>query len=196
LGRPRTKAPEVRRDELMNAAERLFLERGVAATSVDHIVSATGIAKGTFYLYFTSKESLLAAVQERFVTMFCEAAERAMDQHRAGQWRPRLRAFVKAAVDGYLDHVALHDVLFHEYRPQDRRQMSDNAAVDQLAGLLAAGAEAKAWVAEDPQLTAIMLFHSLHGAVDAALVKGGPVDRPRLVRTLTRFFERALSENQ
>jgi hypothetical protein len=38
--RPRTKPPEERRDELMNAAQRLFLEHGVGPTTIEQITSA------------------------------------------------------------------------------------------------------------------------------------------------------------
>ena len=37
--RPRTKPPEVRREEIMDAAERLFLAQGVASTTIDHIAA-------------------------------------------------------------------------------------------------------------------------------------------------------------
>ena len=53
--RPRTKAPEERRDELMNAAQRLFLEQGVATTTIEQITMGADVAKGTFYLHFSSK---------------------------------------------------------------------------------------------------------------------------------------------
>src|SRR5262245_5671851 len=47
------------RATIREAANRLFLERGVDATTVDAICSAAGISKGTFYLYFHRKEDLL-----------------------------------------------------------------------------------------------------------------------------------------
>ena len=64
--RPRTKPPQQRRDEIMDAAQRLFLKQGVAATTIDHVAAAAEIAKGTVYLHFTSKQTLLAALGERF----------------------------------------------------------------------------------------------------------------------------------
>ncbi len=66
-GRPRTKPAELRREELLDAAQRLFLDKGIGATSIDDIASAAEVAKGTFYLYFSSKEVLLHELQERFV---------------------------------------------------------------------------------------------------------------------------------
>ena len=63
----RTKPPEVRLEELMGAAEALFLEKGVDATTISEITEAAGVAKGTFYVYFPSKQEMLAALAERYV---------------------------------------------------------------------------------------------------------------------------------
>ena len=46
---------EQKKQSLLDAAYRLFLEKGVAKTSVDEIVRGANVAKGTFYLYFKDK---------------------------------------------------------------------------------------------------------------------------------------------
>jgi AcrR family transcriptional regulator len=190
--RPRTKPKEVRREELMDAAERLFLNKGVAATSVDEIVAAADVAKGTFYIHFESKEQLLFALQRRFIAGFCRDFELAMNRHRAHDWKGRLRAWVEAGVDGYVDGTALHDVVFHEFRPEDPREKHDNPIVDQLATFLRQGTRAGAWSVETPHRTAVMLFHALHGALDDALAGANEVNRKRLSRTIETFFQRAI----
>lgn len=63
----RTKPAEIRRSELMSAAETIFLEKGFVATSVDEIVRKADVAKGTFYLHFRSKDDILVALRERFI---------------------------------------------------------------------------------------------------------------------------------
>jgi AcrR family transcriptional regulator len=185
--RSRTKPPEVRRNELMDAAERLFLEKGVMATSVDEIVAAANVAKGTFYVYFPSKEHLLAALQQRFASSFADLIEAAMDKRRANDWRGRLRAWATAGVNGYLDRVALHDVVFHEIHVDDRRLRHENIVVKRLASFLEAGARAGAWSVAEPHRMAVMLFSALHGAVDDALADGPSVDRESLVRSIDGF---------
>ena len=65
---PRVKVDRAaRRGELAAVAARVFGERGVVGTTVSDIVKAAGIAQGTFYLYFESKDDVLLAVAERFV---------------------------------------------------------------------------------------------------------------------------------
>ena len=190
--RPRTKPPEVRREELLDAAERLFVKRGVASTSVDEIVAAADVAKGTFYLHFQSKDQLLVALQQRFVADFCNHLQAAMNRRRPGDWKGRSRAWIEAGISGYLDRVPLHDVVFHEFRPDDRRAKHDNPVVDELAEFLRLGTQAGAWSVEDPHLTAIMLFHALHGVVDDAIAAKLEVNRKRLAGKLEAFFRRVV----
>lgn len=192
-GRPRTKPAELRREELLDAAQQLFLDKGIGATSIDDIASAAQVAKGTFYLYFPSKEALLHALQERFVAGFVERLDIAMDRCGPDRWRLKLQAWVKTIIEGYLDNVRLHDVIFHEVQPYDRHAMSNNPAIDQLTRLLGDGAKAGAWLAEEPRATAIMFFHALHGGVDAAIADNKKVHRARLIRSIITFIERALS---
>ncbi|WP_438445816.1 TetR/AcrR family transcriptional regulator [Gorillibacterium sp. sgz5001074] len=59
------KQAEERRSELMDAAERLFVRDGYEHVPVSGILQEVGIAKGTFYHHFASKEELLHAVLER-----------------------------------------------------------------------------------------------------------------------------------
>ena len=174
--RRRTKAPETRALALMDAAERLFIAKGIAATGIDDIAAGAQVAKGTFYLYFPSKEALLGALQQRFVDSFCTRLQEAMDRHRADNHRARLRAWVATGLETYLDNVALHDVVFHEYRPEDRRMRNDNAVITQLVGLLQRGDAAGVWDVEDATLTAVILFNALHGVADDAVAMGPAAD--------------------
>ena len=62
-----TKEYGERRSEILAAAEKLFFERGYEETSVESIIEAITISKGTFYYYFKSKEDLLESVVEDLI---------------------------------------------------------------------------------------------------------------------------------
>jgi AcrR family transcriptional regulator len=192
IAKPRTKPSEVRRQELMDAAQRLFLEQGIAATSIDEIVAAAEVAKGTFYLHFESKERLLFALQERWIARICRSLEDALAKRQPEDWEGRLRAWIAAGVHGYLDEVEVHDLVFHDFRPDDRCAISTNPALGPLTDLLAQGARAGAWSVDDPRLTAVMLFNAMHGAADEVLASGSKIDRKALIRALETFFLRAV----
>ncbi len=60
---PRIVKPhEERKQQLMTLAGELFLKRGFGNTAVSDIVERAGVAQGTFYYYFESKESVLEAI--------------------------------------------------------------------------------------------------------------------------------------
>jgi AcrR family transcriptional regulator len=82
------KAPEVRRAELLALAEKLFKTQGYSKTSVDDIVRHAGVAKGTFYHYFKSKDDILKALTQQLV------AEMAADCRQIAE-DPRLNAAEK-----------------------------------------------------------------------------------------------------
>lgn len=60
---------ETRRAELARIALRLWAERGFGSTSVAAVAEAAGISKGTFYLYFASKQALLEDVLQRYTLL-------------------------------------------------------------------------------------------------------------------------------
>lgn len=61
----RVKSSESRKDELLEAATNLFLQQGYHDTSVNSIVKAIGVSKGTFYYYFDSKEDVLDGLVDK-----------------------------------------------------------------------------------------------------------------------------------
>jgi len=77
------KEHEQRKNEILDTSGALFYRYGYDNTSVATIIDAVGIAKGTFYHYFKSKEDLLdQLVSRRFRQMVPELEEIAADQNR------------------------------------------------------------------------------------------------------------------
>jgi len=178
--------------ELMNAAQRLFLERGVASTTIEQITSAADVAKGTFYLYFSSKEDILAALGERYGQERLALVKTKIAQVPPEDWKGKLQAWARACVFGYLDSIRLHDILFYGSRPPTREGLVDNVEIDHLRELLQGGVDASAWKIDDPRFTAVFLFSGLHGIVDDAHTKEKRINRERLVQRLEKLCFRAV----
>jgi AcrR family transcriptional regulator len=73
---PRQRRKEARPQELLDAALELFAEKGFAATRSEEVAARAGVAKGTLYLYYPSKEELLKAIiSQRLQTEIAAGAE-------------------------------------------------------------------------------------------------------------------------
>ena len=190
--RPRTKPPQERRDELIHAAYRLFLEQGVAPTTIEQITSRADVAKGTFYLYFSSKEDVLEALRERFEQEILAKIQTAVAATAAEDWPGKLTAWTQAGVTGYFDLKPLHDVVYVESHPSGIGGLFNNRVIDHLLELLQAGSTAGAWTVDDPRVTAVFLFNGVHSATDAACASEKRVNRSRLTERLERLCLRAV----
>lgn len=62
MARPVKKTPEQWKQEILNAAQKLFLSKGYEAASVSDIMELAGGAKGMFYRFFQSKEEVMYAL--------------------------------------------------------------------------------------------------------------------------------------
>jgi AcrR family transcriptional regulator len=74
-----TKDPKERKNELMDAAEQLFVEKGYEHTSASDIIRMVGVAQGTFYYYFESKDDILNAVIDRYTMRYVEFVRTIVD---------------------------------------------------------------------------------------------------------------------
>ncbi len=59
-------AKEGRRTQILNAAVRCFARRGYYATTIEDLVTETGLSRGALYLYYPSKEAIYLAISERW----------------------------------------------------------------------------------------------------------------------------------
>ena len=68
MGTPMTEQPHGedakarRREQILRVATAVFADKGYHKASISHIIEHAGIARGTFYLYFSSKHSVLEAI--------------------------------------------------------------------------------------------------------------------------------------
>jgi TetR/AcrR family transcriptional regulator, transcriptional repressor for nem operon len=185
----RTKPAEQRRADLLAASEALFLDKGVAATSLDEITSRAGVSKGLFYLYFRSKDDLLAALQDQFSARLAGRIRAAADL--AGDWPAKLDACVQAIFDSYQENHDLHEVLFqHGGHVSASHRQTHGLAVDAIGDLLAEGKAAGAFDVADPEATAVLCWASTHGFYPGFHSEPAPADS-RLIRAARELFRRA-----
>jgi TetR/AcrR family transcriptional regulator, fatty acid metabolism regulator protein len=101
---PRQSLRERQRKErenlILQAAEEVLSEKGYHETSMDEIAARVGIAKGTVYLHFPSKEDLIFALFERELETFLRLVDEAVA--RDGSARTRLEAILHGLYKGLI----------------------------------------------------------------------------------------------
>lgn len=168
----------VKRDRILDAAETIFAAHGFFAARVSQIAQEAGVADGTIYLYFKSKDDLLISLFESRM----ERVNSTLATAIAGKApREQLREFVR----GYLTLVnaepAAAEVLTIELRQSskfmneyDNPRFADFLRV--LAGIVSAGQQQSDFAAEIPApIVARMIFGMLDELVTSWVLS---LDKP------------------
>ena len=114
---PRVVNREARRAELVSAAATVFAQRGVANTAVGDIVKEAGVAQGTFYLYFDSKDDAVLAVVERMADAIVEDTATRIEAASSAVDKLLALPGVLSMVDSEPEAAALVDRM---HRPESR----------------------------------------------------------------------------
>jgi len=119
---------EWRRHEVLEAARRIFAHLGYAAANVDEIAREAGIAKGTIYLYFKSKEEIFAAALEH--DLECLTAKTVEGMSAVETFSERLTVFLNMRV-AYLRHSQdFLRVYFEEFGSRSSRSPQIAEVID------------------------------------------------------------------
>lgn len=197
--RPRRQspAPERRRGDLLDAAARLFAAEGVEATSVAAIAEAAGVAKGSFYRYFASREELIAALKARFIDEVLAEVTGFADRVGVDDWWRLADEFVERMARALLDRRDLIRI-FAAQPSTDEAADYFTECEERIDAFVAAGIEAGvaagAFRVADPLATATLLQHALSSTVEHQVVHRGHIDVERVVAAAQRLTRAALRD--
>ncbi|HEX2092637.1 MAG TPA: TetR/AcrR family transcriptional regulator [Longimicrobiaceae bacterium] len=115
---PATSQREARRREILDSAVREFADHGFFAARISDIAAGAGVAEGTIYLYFPSKDDLLLTAFRERVNEFCDSVR---DVLRAEAPFPeRLASFIRMQFESIEAQPALATVLLLESRQSSK----------------------------------------------------------------------------
>lgn len=187
--------PVDKRTKLLDAAEEVLVEQGLIGATIDQITTRAGVAKGTFYLYFRSKDEVVGALQQRHWDALMQAAIDAAA--RLGDdtgWWDTVDSFIEAVVDFDLEHRAWHQLIAQGWSapnggitPQNEQQM-----IDLFEGQVEDAVERGLVSVDDPQMTATLMYRAIQGTTHQLCQGEAPVDRDRLVAAIKWFVRRVL----
>lgn len=120
-----------RLNEILDAGEVLFSQKGYEKTAVNDILDYVGIGKGTFYHYFKSKEEVMDSVIMRVVEQYAKVAREIADN-------PNLDAHQKFAniILGQADSTENKEQMIEELHQVENARMHQKSIVETIAVLV------------------------------------------------------------
>ncbi len=108
------RARELRRAAVLAAARREFAEHGYHSTSIDDIIAAADIARGTFYLYFESKRAIFDELLDELFTTLQGQVRRIETGPGAAPPVEQMDATVDRVLDTLLENREMAKILLRE----------------------------------------------------------------------------------
>ena len=196
VSKVRERRPEQRRQDLLDAAVRVFTEKGFRDTTIAEICAAAGVAKGTFYLYFDSREHLLAALRELLVDQTLERA--AFYYERVG------KEDIWGLVDGMTESMIellyeqkdiIQAVTAEGMTPETAEVFAEcDRKINKLvADGIRLGIEQGAFHVDNPDATAALLNHATEGAVVEAILYDSGLTKEELIAAAKEMARKVLA---
>jgi len=110
---PRTQPGEDRKQSILDAAERLFANKGFSAAGIDEIAREAGIPKSLIYYYFSGKDGILEELFQRFSDQTLEI-KRELTAALLGDPKRNLSALMATALDFTREHGDIMRIMMME----------------------------------------------------------------------------------
>ena len=164
-----------RQQEILEAAREVFFEKGIHRATVDDVAAHAEVSKGTVYLYFQSKESILAHLLLEGLSILLSELETAYAANEPLSPEKRLRQLAEA----YWQFAQTHPNYYRLLLAVDRGRFRENVSaeiyqevlaestrgLELAAGAIRRGTEEGVFSADDPWLAAGVLWGALNGAL-------------------------------
>jgi TetR/AcrR family transcriptional regulator, mexJK operon transcriptional repressor len=204
---PLTPRARAKRDQIRTHAQRLFLARGFAGTSTDAIAAAAGVSKQTLYVYYPSKEELLADVLRHLIHEDPRHRLLAPDRARgatADEVRQALAILARNLIDSLMqpDYLALMRVVIAETPRLPHlgslfRTTVPEGVLGQIRAILEEGQAHGVIAPIDADAASRMLAGALltYAILDGLLVGDGPprVPPPERVEAVVDLFMKLIT---
>jgi AcrR family transcriptional regulator len=126
---------DFRRNEIIAAALKVFGTKGFDAARAEDIAAEAGIAKGTIYLYFESKEDIYAAALQHAMAQLDERLTERL--HEAQDLRARVTAYVSSRLEFWLEQKSLYRLVLTVGREPQHRKQTNAVLKESTRGLMA-----------------------------------------------------------
>ncbi|HID38817.1 MAG TPA: TetR/AcrR family transcriptional regulator [Calditrichaeota bacterium] len=181
----RQREKERRRNEIIDAAEKVFSSKGFDRATMDDVAEQAELSKGTLYLYFKNKEELYLAVNERGFRILQKMFREAAAQARTGL--EKVYAIGQAYFRFHIQYEDYYNAMVYyeshqiDYSDDDSCAMAcdrqGEKALEVLVEAIRAGIEDKSIRPDvEPFKMAIVLWGQSTGIIQISLLKGAHIE--------------------
>ncbi|RZS94007.1 TetR/AcrR family transcriptional regulator [Cuneatibacter caecimuris] len=192
----------MKRNALLNAAYELFTGKGVNKTSVSDIVERSGIAKGTFYLYFLDKYDLRNKLIAHKASELLLMAEEAMTQREITDLEERILFLAEYIVDylaenktllGFLSKNLSWGIFKHNVIGKGE---AEQKAEGDLYRFVTSIFEKSPRKYENPEMMLFMIIELVSSTIYSVILYQEPVDLPAFKPYLLRSIRQIIRDQE
>ncbi len=195
------KPPDQRRRDILDAATTLFHERGFDATTVQTIATSAGVAAGTVYLHFASKEAVLAGLYEDYeaglLQRFAQIASDVVEEEVATATTLSNPEIVGRLVDGIVEYALerrdISEVIAGRVPAAADLAVLTRGLDEVLAAVIREGVRLGHVHASDPDTAARLLNLAAVGSICSAIATDDDDTLTRTVRGVKELYVKTLA---
>jgi len=194
----REREKEQRRNDIIDAAERIFFSKGHENATMDDVAEEAELSKGTLYLYFKNKEELYLAIHLRGNKILHELFVKAVESEKTGL--EKTKAIGRAYVDffnkypDYFNAMIYYESHMIDFKDQDSVAalclLEGKATLETLIDAIVTGIKDGSIRSDiDPIKTAISLWGQTTGIVQIATLKEEIVLSPHFAMSANEVID-------
>ncbi|MBT2450011.1 TetR/AcrR family transcriptional regulator [Streptomyces sp. ISL-43] len=189
-----TRSTPDRRAEILEASLSIFDAIGFGEATVADITRTAGIAKGTFYLYFDSKDHVLGALWEQSVDSLITRAEAVLDDGE--QWWRTLDRLLTEVIEHALENAGLRRIVYRSANARALRicRESDERVISLLTAFVTRGSLAGAFQSAGPHWACRMLYRAADAFLHDLISARSPIDARLVTRSVLEAAHRTLGD--
>ncbi|MGN7893495.1 TetR/AcrR family transcriptional regulator [Bacillus sp. 22475] len=190
---------EERRKEILETAERLFLTKGYTKTTVNDILKEIGIAKGTLYHYFKSKEEVMDEIIMRIIKEDVTKAKRIVSNPDI----PVLDKLFKILMEQSPKSGDVKEKMIEQFHQPNNAEMHQKSLVQSIIHLspvltevLEQGIEEGIFSTSYPQETIELLISSAQVIFDDGLFQWKPEEMINRAKAYIKMMEASVGAKE
>lgn len=188
------KEHDERKNEIIDTASRIFAQKGYEKSSVNDILNTIGIAKGTFYHYFKSKEDVLDAVIDKATDMIAQRVEQVTDNPQLEPEDKLLRVFRSMQIENQMEEGFLEEMHRPENALMHQKSLFSTITVltPALTKVVKEGIDKGNFHAEYPEQYMQIFLASAITLLDDGIFQVEPDKKPIIFQALISLLEKMM----